>query len=290
MLIEPFLLSAARGVDADEADPHRRRTKSVEEPLGTVHAGGGNFGIVEPFVFSRYAEGASRSIDEPTPTQVAKHSHVLISPYYRSGSGETCTQAEAPLPTVTLKGRFGMVVLVTQTNGGAAARDVADPVPTMTTAKGGEFAVVIPLTHHDGSDWARDTAVDPIPTKGPARSDRRAEGDAMDHYRNLTACLDCALKPRCTPAETRRVNRWVHEGVLDAMQARLDRMPDAMKIRRQTMEHPFGTLKAWMGATHFLTWTLAKVRTEMSLQVLAYNMKRMIQIFGVGPLMEAIRA
>ncbi|MFX5578882.1 hypothetical protein ABTD84_20720, partial [Acinetobacter baumannii] len=82
--------------------------------------------------------------------------------------------------TVTLKGRFGMVVLVTQTNGGAAARDVADPVPTMTTAKGGEFAVVIPLTHHDGSDWARDTEVDPIPTKGPARSDRRAEGDAMD--------------------------------------------------------------------------------------------------------------
>jgi transposase len=127
-------------------------------------------------------------------------------------------------------------------------------------------------------------------TKGFARSDRRAEGEEMDHYRNLTACLDCALKPRCTPTETRRVKRWVHEDVLDAMQARLDRMPDAMKIRRQTVEHPFGTLKAWMGATHFLTRTLAKVRTEMSLQVLAYNMKRMIQIFGVGPLMAAIRA
>ena len=126
-------------------------------------------------------------------------------------------------------------------------------------------------------------------TKGAARSDRRTEDDAMDHYRNLTACLGCALKPRCTPTETRRVKRWVHEGVLDAMQARLDRMPDAMKIRRQTVEHPFGTLKAWMGATHFLTRTLAKVRTEMSLQVLAYNMKRMIQIVGVGPLMAAIR-
>jgi len=112
----------------------------------------------------------------------------------------------------------------------------------------------------------------------------------MDHDRNLTACRDCALKPRCTPAQTRRVKRWVHEGVLDAMQARLDRMPDAMKIRRQTVEHPFGTLKAWMGATHFLTRTLAKVRTKMSLQVLAYNMKRMIQIFGVAPLMAAIRA
>lgn len=126
-------------------------------------------------------------------------------------------------------------------------------------------------------------------TKGPARSDRRAEGDEMDHYRNLTACLDCALKPRCTPAETRRVKRWVHEGVLDAMQARLDRMPDAMKIRRQTVEHPFGTLKAWMGATHFLTRGLRNVASEMSLQVLAYNMKRVIAILGAGPLIAAIR-
>ena len=126
-------------------------------------------------------------------------------------------------------------------------------------------------------------------TKGAARSDRQAEGDNMDHYRNLTACLSCALKPRCTPSETQRVKRWVHEGVLDAMQARLDRMPEAMKIRRQTVEHPFGTLKAWMGATHFLTRSLAKVRTEMSLQVLAYNMKQMIQLFGVGQLLTAIQ-
>lgn len=127
-------------------------------------------------------------------------------------------------------------------------------------------------------------------TKGVARSDRRAEDDAMDHYRNPAACAGCTLKPRCTPAKTRRVKRWVHEGVLDAMQERLDRMPEAMLIRRQTVEHPFGTLKAWMGATHFLTRTLAKVRTEMSLQVLAYNMKRMIQIVGVGALISAIRA
>ena len=88
----------------------------------------------------------------------------------------------------------------------------------------------------------------------------------------------------------KRVKRWKDEGVLDAMQARLDRMPDAMGVRRQTVEHPFGTLKAWMGATHFLTRTLDKVRTEMSLHVLAYNIKRMITILGVGPLIAAIRA
>ena len=124
-------------------------------------------------------------------------------------------------------------------------------------------------------------------TKGIVRSDRK---DDIDHYRHLTACFTCPLKPKCTPDKLKRLKRWQHEDVLDRMQARLDHMPDAMGIRRQTVEHPFGTLKAWMGATHFLTRTLPKVRTEMSLLVLAYNIKRMIKIFGVGPLMEAIRA
>lgn len=124
-------------------------------------------------------------------------------------------------------------------------------------------------------------------TKGKVRSDRR---DEIDHYRNLRACEACALKPKCTTDKHKRVKRWVHEGVLDKMQARLDRMPDAMIVRRQTVEHPFGTLKAWMGATHFLTRTLDKVRTEMSLQVLAYNIKRMISLFGVRKLIQAIAA
>ena len=123
-------------------------------------------------------------------------------------------------------------------------------------------------------------------TRGKTRSDR--SGD-IDQYRHLTACLTCPLKPRCTAEKAKRVKRWKHEGVLDAMQDRLDRMPEAMGVRRQTVEHPFGTLKAWMGAAHFLTRTLDKVRAEMSLHVLAYNIKRMITILGVGPLMEAIR-
>jgi hypothetical protein len=111
----------------------------------------------------------------------------------------------------------------------------------------------------------------------------------FDRYRHLSACFTCPLRPRCTPTPRRIIKRWENEDVLDRMQDRLDRMPDAMGVRRQTVEHPFGTLKAWMGATHFLTRTLDKVRTEMSLHVLAYNLKRMIRIFGVGPLMAAIR-
>jgi transposase len=124
-------------------------------------------------------------------------------------------------------------------------------------------------------------------TKATRRADH---ADDFDFYRHLSACFTCPLRPQCTPTKLRRIKRWENEDVLDRMQSRLDRMPDAMGIRRQTVEHPFGTLKAWMGSTHFLTRTLEKVRTEMSLHVLAYNMKRMIKIFGVGPLMAAIRA
>src|SRR3982075_179037 len=123
-------------------------------------------------------------------------------------------------------------------------------------------------------------------TKAKRRADHTED---FDFYRHLSACFTCPLKSRCPPTKLRRIKRWENEGVLDRMQDRLDRMPEAMGVRRQTVEHPFATLKAWMGATHFLTRTLDKVRTEMSLHVLAYNLKRMIRIFGVGPLMAAIR-
>jgi transposase len=105
-----------------------------------------------------------------------------------------------------------------------------------------------------------------------------------------SACPRCPLKPRCTPSDYRRVARWEHEQVLDDMQHRLDRIPQASRMRRQTAEHPFGTLKAWMGSTHFLTKTLPRVRTEMSLHVLAYNLKRALNIFGTQLLVAFMRA
>ena len=105
-----------------------------------------------------------------------------------------------------------------------------------------------------------------------------------------SACPRCPLKDRCTPSPYRRITRWEHEQVLDDMQHRLDRTPQASRLRRQTAEHPFGTLKAWMGSTHFLTKTLPRVRTEMSLQVLAYNLKRALNIFGTQLLVAFIRA
>jgi transposase len=103
-------------------------------------------------------------------------------------------------------------------------------------------------------------------------------------------CKACFLKAQCTTSKERRVTRWEHEAILEAMQDRLDCDPGIMRIRRQTVEHPYGTLKLWMGSAHFLTKTLDRVSTEMSLHVLAYNLKRVMNILGVKPLLQAIRA
>jgi hypothetical protein len=104
-----------------------------------------------------------------------------------------------------------------------------------------------------------------------------------------SACATCAIKARCTTGKERRVTRWEHEHVLEAVQQRLDENPEKMRQRRETVEHPFGTIKAWMGATHFLTKTLKRVRTEMALHVLAYNLRRLLTILGPAQLMAAIR-
>ena len=105
-----------------------------------------------------------------------------------------------------------------------------------------------------------------------------------------SACDRCAIKSQCTTGKHRRVSRWEHEAVVDAVQTRLDREPERMRARRETVEHPFGTIKSWMGSTHFLTKSLGRVSTEMSLHVLAYNMKRMMNIIGTKLLIEAIGA
>jgi transposase len=105
-----------------------------------------------------------------------------------------------------------------------------------------------------------------------------------------TVCPKCPLQPRCTTGPERRIPRWEHEHLLEAVQERLDASPQAMRVRRETVEHPFGTMKARMGATHFLTKTLPKVATEMALSVLAYNLTRVMNIVGVKPLIAAIGA
>ncbi len=105
-----------------------------------------------------------------------------------------------------------------------------------------------------------------------------------------SACPTCAIKHLCTTGKERRITRWQHEHILEAVQRRLDEHPEKMRQRRETVEHPFGTIKFWMGATHFQMKTLKKVATEMALHVLAYNLKRVINIIGIAPLIAAMKA
>src|SRR5262249_58215714 len=105
-----------------------------------------------------------------------------------------------------------------------------------------------------------------------------------------TACSSCSLKSLCTTGTERRITRWEHEHLLEVVQQRLDANPQAMRQRRETVEHPFGTMKARMGATHFLTKTLPKIPAEMALSVLAYNLTRVMNIMGIRPLIAAIAA
>ncbi|HYM31848.1 MAG TPA: DNA cytosine methyltransferase [Candidatus Cybelea sp.] len=140
-LVQPFVLATGS----------RTAPRSVDDPLPTVTTGGASSArpgcarpmLAEPFMLSRHGGGAPRELSEPTPTQVAKHSHCLIAPYYGSGSGETCNSADDPLPTVTSKARFGMIVPITHSDGSNRARDVeSEPLPTLTTAHRGELAFI----------------------------------------------------------------------------------------------------------------------------------------------------
>ncbi|HEY7645942.1 MAG TPA: transposase [Hyphomicrobiales bacterium] len=120
------------------------------------------------------------------------------------------------------------------------------------------------------------------------RFDGKEAGLLMSVYWS-TACPSCPLKTQCTKGNERRIKRWEHESIVEATAARMEAI-DAMAIRRETVEHPFSTIKAWMGATHFLCKGLKAVRTEMSLHVLAYNLRRIMASLGTGRLRNALAA
>ncbi len=137
-------------------------------------------------------------------------------------------------------------------------------------------------------DAASDTYRCPAGETLPKRTTIIENGLLLNRYWSHNF-RSCALKPGCTIGSERRVTRWEHEHVVEAMQDRLDRMPDAMRIRRRTVEHVFGTIKDWMGRSHFKTRRLANGGTEMSLHVLAYNLKRAIALLGAPGLIAVMR-
>ncbi|MDJ1632272.1 DNA cytosine methyltransferase [Rhizobium rhizogenes] len=139
-LPSPMIVTMRRNADG----------RSPELPLPAILASGQHIALAEPFILSQASGGAARPVSDPIPAAPCGGAHALIAPYYGSGSGESCISTEVPLPTLTAKARFGMVVPVTNGSGGAKARDVnREPLPTMTTAKGGEFALAEGTAGHD---------------------------------------------------------------------------------------------------------------------------------------------
>lgn len=142
MLIEPFIATVAHGNSERETNPDSRRCRSLKDPLQTIHAGGNKFAVVEPFVLSQASGGAPRATSAPLPTAVVGGAIAMISPYYGSGSGETCSSVNDTLPTATGTDRFALVVPITHSDSSNRCRDVADPLPTLTTAHRGELAFI----------------------------------------------------------------------------------------------------------------------------------------------------
>jgi transposase len=166
----------------------------------------------------------------------------------------------------------------------AGIRPLVKKTDTSGKAGKGEFTKA-DFIYDAEADVYRCPAGEILPYKGLFKDRSRV----LRSYRTFK-CSGCALKSKCTPSNSRRILRYPDQGVIDAVQAELAKDPDAMRERKQLAEHPYGTIKHWMGSTHFLMKGLANVQAEMSLHVLAYNMKRAIRVLGVPAILEYLQA
>ncbi len=300
--IERYLQQLA---DADRLEPAEDKTRSLEDKIASLKKEMSRLKKVEARMLE--APGQQISLTDPDARSMKSR-----------GTGVVGYNVQTAVDT-----KHHMIVAHEVTNEGTDRRQLANMSKQAKTALAVDELTVVADRGYYRSEELRDCEEANITTylPKPQTSGNQAKGqfgrDAFryiaedDEYecpaglrlvRHMTTqdkgrtlhcywtskCRTCAIKTQCTSGVHRKMTCWEHEEVLEAAQARLDRSPDAMRIRRATVEHPFGTLKAWMGSTHFLTKTLDRVSTEMSLHVLAYNMKRMMNIIGTKSLIEAI--
>ena len=304
--IERYLQQLA---EADQREPAEDKNKRLEDKIATLKKEMARLKKVEARMLE--APGQQISLTDPDARSM-KH----------RGSGMVGYNVQAAVDT-----QHHMIVAHEVTNVGSDRRQLAKMAKQAKSALAvDELTVVADRGYYRGEeilecDRAGITTYLPKPQTSPNRAKGQFNRDAFrylaqdDEYEcpagerlvqhrtrcqagkilhrywaSTTTCRKCSLKVQCTSGPNRRIYRWEHEAVLEKAQARLDRNRQAMNIRRATVEHPFGTLKAWMGSTHFLTKTLDRVNTEMSLHVLAYNLTRMMNLVGPKSLIEAIRA
>ena len=300
--IERYLQQLA---DADRQEPAEDKTRSLEDKIASLKKEMSRLKKVEARMLK--APGQQISLTDPDARSMKSR-----------GAGVVGYNVQTAVDT-----KHHMIVAHEVTNQGSDRRQMANMAKqAKSVLEAEELRVVADRGYYRseeilGCDKANIKTYLPKPNTSPNRAKGQFDRDAFHYiaeddeyecpagqrlvrhatmqemgktmYRYWTSvCGHCPMKAECTSGKERRVTRWEHEAVLEAAQARLDRNPDMMRIRRATVEHPFGTLKAWMGSTHFLTKTLDRVSTEMSLHVLAYNMKRMMNIIGTKSLIEAM--
>ncbi len=267
-----------------------RRMQGIEQQL--KHETDGQLSLTDPDARSMATSGRGSGIVGYNVQVAVDAKHHLIVAHEVTNSGSD----RAQLATIAAAAREAM--------GNKKLQAVADrgyySAPQIKACDDAGIAAVLPkpMTSNakaegrfDKSDFiyiAKDDEYQcPAGQRAIYRFTREEHGLQLRRYWS-SACPQCPIKAQCTPSNYRRISRWEHEAVLEAVQRRLDRQPKAMTLRRCTVEHVFGTLKHWMGTTPFLMRRLPNVATEMSLQVLAYNLKRVIGILGVARTMKAM--
>ena len=268
-----------------------RRMQGIEQQL--KHEPDGQLSLTDPDARSMATSGRGSGIVGYNVQVAVDAKHHLIVAHEVTNSGSDRAQlapmaaaareamGKKTLQAVADRGYYSAAQIKACDDAGIAA---ILPKPMTSNAKAeGRF---------DKSDFiyiAKDDEYQcPAGQRAIYRFTRQENGLQLRRYWS-SACPQCPIKAQCTPSSYRRISRWEHEAVLEAVQRRLDRQPKAMTLRRRTVEHVFGTLKHWMGTTPFLMRRLPNVATEMSLQVLAYNLKRVISILGIARTMKAMR-
>lgn len=276
----------------DKLQQQMQALKAMEQQLR--EAPDGQISLTDPDARSMATSGrGSGVVGYNVQTAVDTQHHLIVAHEVTNVGHDRCALATMAEQARSAIGVEGLTVV--------ADRGYFSGLEILACAQSGITAYVPkPLTSNskaDGRFGKQDFVY--VPEKNEYRCP--AGQSLIYRYTNLEAgltthaywsshCKQCALRSQCTNEPFRRVRRWEHENVIDAMQRRLDQQPEMMGIRRQTVEHPFGTLKHWMGSTHFLTKTLPRVSTEMSLHVLAYNLKRLMSILGIREAVAALQS
>jgi transposase len=267
---------------------HLKTLKDIESKITSGETS--QVSLTDPDCRAMKSNSIGRTIGYNVQTAVDTKHHLIVGHYVTNAVVDRAELSKIAKEAQTALGRKDITVLADR--GYYSANEI----------KRG-MTPIIPKTQTSGSrnrnmftkddfiyDKEKDVYICPNNRELPYSFSSDERDKIMRGYVSIMVCKNCTKKGLCTTSKARRVKRWEYEERLDKMESQLQSMPNAMSLRQSTVEHPYGTIKSRMGATHFQTKTLKNVRTEMSLHVLTYNLTRMINIFGVKTLQIAMQA